>query len=239
MTSRLLALSLLSLLAVAGCAADPEDAPATSDAELVRDAASITRRDDGRFDVVCQPAAGSTRWTEIVTAADLSAQNVCVAPPNACAPLDLATAASLMPAGESRAEVGRFELLVRSRKTNPITGTGAWSDWRTAFSGTVTLGTTWDTKYKNILALTMQGPYDDQSGYEQATWDVTNAGIVAHGAVGGREQSVGWLTKGDSTYYRWSPAKLGATTCGIDAESDVARVQGAERSARLVVTFGK
>jgi hypothetical protein len=72
-------LNLAVVFAAIGCSAPPAEETATDEAPLIANAVSIVRRSDGNWDVVCQ---GGT--TQIVTTAQILANDVCTAAPVTC-----------------------------------------------------------------------------------------------------------------------------------------------------------
>ncbi len=78
-----LACSALGFLTVvAGCSADTTSEPTgTTESMAVTDVVSMTRRSDGRFDVVCRGQNGSPNYTQVVTEAEVLANKVCNVPP--------------------------------------------------------------------------------------------------------------------------------------------------------------
>lgn len=135
-----LRLSCPTLLALVACTSSAHDDGAEStEAPLISDADSLTRRADGRFDVTCKDG-----HTEIATVEQIQAGQICNVAPAPSSSLDgssiwddawastpAATAAqslSLFPPGESRVTFGlhqsRFSM--RYRVCNQQTGCTPW-----------------------------------------------------------------------------------------------------------------
>src|SRR5262245_47662595 len=69
---KFLSVAFLVSCALVGCSGSPTEGTGASEQASVSDSASITRRDDGRFDVVCLDGTN-----EVVTKDELLADEVC------------------------------------------------------------------------------------------------------------------------------------------------------------------
>jgi len=82
---RLAMTALFVASVVAGCAAEPDEPLFNSEAALVSDIVSLSRRADGRFDVVCRGASGGSNYAEISDEAAVLGNRVCASrPPQDC-----------------------------------------------------------------------------------------------------------------------------------------------------------
>jgi hypothetical protein len=79
---RIHVVSSVLLLSTAACqAAEPSDGVGVDESSVIEDATSIVRRPDGAFDVTCADGR-----TEVVTADQIRADDVCTPPPSGCSP---------------------------------------------------------------------------------------------------------------------------------------------------------
>ncbi|HVH43034.1 MAG TPA: hypothetical protein VM925_11845 [Labilithrix sp.] len=73
------AFALSAVVPLVACSSTAELPAAMDESALVADVKTITKRPDGKFDVVCNARAGGGTYEEVVTPSDLAAGRVCSA----------------------------------------------------------------------------------------------------------------------------------------------------------------
>lgn len=121
-----------------GCAIEPAaDEAETTESAVISDAVSITRRDDGSFDVVCRGANGAPSYDEIASEQDVVQNRVCKGPATHEPTFDVDTCGASLTTTELRrfflsgatsANLGTITLRFRERRCNDFSGCTAWSD---------------------------------------------------------------------------------------------------------------